>query len=335
MSPHTVAAVPGATPTGGAPDAGRVPHRVVVLALPAVLPMEVGMPFQVLGARGGAAYDVVLAGVRPGPVATSGGFDVVAPLGLEALATADTVVVPAFRPHDRTLEPEVLDALRAAHARGARVASICTGAFALAQAGLLDGRRATTHWGHAAQLAACYPAVEVDADVLFVDEGDVVTGAGIAAGIDVCLHLIRVDHGAAVANRVARLVVAAPHRDGGQAQFIPRDEEPPRQAGLAATREWALERLGTPLTVADLARHAHTSERTFARAFVAETGEPPLRWLNAARVHRARELLETTDWGADRVAEACGLGTAANLRLHFRRAVGVSPSEYRRTFAPA
>lgn len=291
------------------------------------------MPFQVLGARGGAAYDVVLCARRPGPVATSGGFDVVAPYGLEALATADTVVVPAFRPHDRELDADVLDALRAAHRRGARIASICTGAFALAQAGLLDGRRATTHWGHAAQLAATYPDVEVDPDVLFVDEGDVVTGAGIAAGIDVCLHLIRVDHGAAVANRVARLVVAAPHRDGGQAQFIPRDEEPPRQAGLAATRAWALTRLGTPLTVAELARHAHTSERTFARAFVAETGESPLRWLNAARIHRARELLETTEWGADRVAAECGLGTAANLRLHFRRAVGVSPSEYRRTFA--
>jgi transcriptional regulator GlxA family with amidase domain len=317
------------------PDRPARAHRVVVLALPAALPMEVGMPFQVLGAQGGPGYDVVLAGRTAGPVETTGGFPVVAQVGLEALRDADTVVVPAFRPYDRELEPEVLDALRTAHDRGARIVSICTGAFALAQAGLLDGRRATTHWGHAAELAAAYPAVEVDADVLFVDEGSVVTGAGIAAGIDVCLHLVRVDHGAAAANRVARIVVAAPHRDGGQAQFIPRDEAPPRQQGLAATRAWALRRLETPLTVADLARHAHVSERTFARAFVAETGESPLRWLNAVRVDRARELLETRDWGADRIAAECGLGTSANLRLHFRRIVGVSPSEYRRTFGRA
>ncbi len=290
------------------------------------------MPFQVLVNRVGLPYDVELCGATAGPVPTSGGFPVVAQRGLEALEDARTVVVPAFRDHLEPLPPDVLDALRAAHARGARMVSICVGAFSLAQAGLLDGRRATTHWAFCDELAREFPAVDVDPDVLFVDEGDVVTSAGVAAGIDVCLHLVRTDHGAAVANEVARTVVAAPHRDGGQAQFIPRVAAPAVEAGLAATRAWALAHLAEPLTVADLARHAHVSERTFARAFVAETGTSPLRWLTAARVDRARELLETRDWGADRIASACGLGTATNLRLHFRRLLATTPADYRRTF---
>ncbi|PJI94414.1 GlxA family transcriptional regulator [Luteimicrobium subarcticum] len=333
MDPSTVPPDRTAQPPEHTP-AHRVAHRVVVLALPSALPMEVGMPFQVLADRDQAPYDVSLCGARPGPVATTGGFPLVAPAGLEALATADTVIVPASRPHGRPLAPEVLTALRDAHARGARVASICVGAFALAQAGLLDGRRATTHWLHAPELAARFPAVEVDPDVLYVDEGDVVTSAGMAAGIDLCLHLVRTDHGAAVANEVARLVVAAPHRDGGQAQFVPRSPEPERQTALAATRAWALARLDAPLTVADLARHARLSERTLTRAFTAETGTSPLRWLTTARVDRARALLETTALPFDVVAARCGLGTAMNLRLHLRRAIGVTPSEYRATFAP-
>lgn len=309
------------------------PHRVAVLALPGALPMEVGMPFQVLGAGGLLPYEVVLCAAHPGPVATSGGFAVVATAGLDALAPADTVVVPAFADHLAPVDAPVLDALRSAHARGARVASICVGAFALAQAGLLDGRRATTHWLHTDELAAGFPHVTVDPAVLFVDEGDVLTSAGVASGIDLCLHLVRTDHGAAAANRVARRVVAAPHRDGGQAQFIARTDDPDHQTTLAATRAWALARLHEPLTVADLARHACVSERTLARAFTAETGAAPLRWLNRARVDRACELLETTDAPVDVVAERSGLGTAANLRLHLRRAVGVSPGEYRATFA--
>ncbi|GAA4853148.1 helix-turn-helix domain-containing protein [Luteimicrobium xylanilyticum] len=307
-------------------------HRVAVLALADALPMEVGIPFQVLQRRS-YPYEVELCGERPGPVPTTGGFPLLAGAGLEALDRADTIVVPAFHEVDRPLAPPVLDALRAAHARGARLVSICVGAFALAQAGLLDGRVATTHWQHADRLARTYPRVTVDPDVLYVDDGDVVTAAGVASGIDVCLHLLRTDHGAAAANEVARSIVAAPHRDGGQAQFVPRADEPARQDVLAATRAWALGRLDEPLTVADLARHAHVSVRTLARAFATETGLSPLRWLTTARVDRARELLETTDWGVDRVAQAAGLGTPANLRLHLRRTLGVSPSEYRATFS--
>jgi transcriptional regulator GlxA family with amidase domain len=310
-------------------------HHIAVLALDAVLAMEVGMPFQIFTAHGDLGYTLTLCSERPGPVLTTGGYPVVAQAGLEALETADTVVVPAYRPHDRAVPETVLEAVRRAHARGARVVSICAGAFLLAEAGLLDGRRATTHWLHTAELARRFPRVDVDPDVLFVDEGSVVTSAGVASGIDVCLHVLRRDRGATVANRIARAIVAPPHRDGGQAQFIARPVEPDRPGSLAATRAWALERLAEPLTVTDLARHACTSERTFARAFVAETGTTPLRWLVTARLDRARELLETTGWGLDRVADASGLGTATNLRIHLRRAVGVSPSEYRRTFARA
>jgi transcriptional regulator GlxA family with amidase domain len=308
-------------------------HRVAVLALARALPMEIGMPFQIFD-RDDLPYEVVLCGRRPGPIDTTAGWSVNATHGLDAVVAADTVIVPAFRDATAGIPRDVAEALREAHRRGARMVSICTGAFALAGAGLLDGRRATTHWQYTDALAEQHPLVTVDPDVLFVDEGEVITSAGVASGIDVCLHILRVDHGSAVANAVARDIVAAPHRDGGQAQYIERPATPePRSAGLAATRAWALSRLDQPLAVGDLARHAKASARTFARTFVAETGTTPLKWLNAARIDRARELLETTDLGVDRVAELCGLGTAANLRTHFRRATGVSPSDYRRTFA--
>lgn len=291
------------------------------------------MPFQIFEHLDGA-YDVVLCGRTPGPVSTTAGWSVNATHGLDAVVAADTVIVPAFRNAEAGIPDDVAEALREAHRRGARMVSICTGAFALAAAGLLDGHRATTHWRYTDALACLYPRVTVDPDVLYVDEGDVITSAGVASGIDVCLYLLRVDHGSTAANAVARDIVAAPHRDGGQAQYIDRPTTAEsRSVGLAATRAWALERLERPLTVGDLAAHAHASPRTFARSFVAETGATPLRWLNAARIDRARELLETTDLGIDHVADACGLGTAANLRTHFRRAMGVSPSDYRRTFA--
>jgi transcriptional regulator GlxA family with amidase domain len=238
--------------------------------------------------------------------------------------------VPGYAPYDPP-PPDVLDALRAAADRGARVVSVCTGAFALAAAGLLDGRRATTHWADAGELARRHPEVAVDPDVLYVDEGAVLTSAGVAAGIDLCLHLVRRDHGAAAAARIARRMVVAPHREGGQAQFLHRPLPPPG-TGLSATCAWAVERLAEPLTVADLARHAGWAPRTFARRFVAETGTTPLRWLAAQRLLEARRLLEATDLPVDLVAERCGLGTAANLRLHLARDAGMTPTAYRRAY---
>lgn len=306
-------------------------HRVVVLALDRVQPMEVGMPFLIFEQRG-LPYDLTLCGRAPGPVETNNGWSLNATHGLDAVGTADTVIVPAFGGHLDGLPGDVAAALVQAHERGARIASICTGAFALASAGLLDGRRATTHWRHADELARLFPKVAVDPGVLYVDAGDIITSAGVSSGIDLCLHLLRRDHGAAVANAVAREIVAAPHREGGQAQFIERPPAPPNRAGLGTTLEWALARLDEPLTVADLAVHARLSTRTFARSFTAETGMTPIKWLNAVRIDRARELLETTDVGIDHVSRLCGLGTPANFRQHFRRATGIAPSEYRRTF---
>lgn len=310
------------------------PHRVAVLALDAVLPLDLGIPAQVFAERPDTPYRLTLCGPAPGPVRTTSGFTVHAPAGLGELRRADTIIVPGFEPHLRTPPGPVLEALADAHARGRRVVSICTGAFALAAAGLLDGRAATTHWQHAGELAGRYPRVRVDRDVLYVDEGEVLTSAGVAAGIDLCLHIVRRDLGAAASNRVARTLVAAPHRDGGQAQYISRGVAPAATGtSLAPTREWALSRLDHPLTVARLAAHARVSERTFARRFLAETGTTPLRWLLTARVDRARELLESGDLSVEQVAERCGLGSGANLRLHFRRFVGTTPTAYRRTFA--
>ncbi len=293
--------------------------------------MEVGIPFQIFD-REELPYDVVLCARQAGPVSTTNGWQLIAPRGLDALETADTVIVPAFREID-SIPNDVARALRQAHARGARMVSICAGAFALANAGLLEGRRATTHWLHAAKLARQHPEIVVDPDVLYVDGGDIVTSAGVSSGIDLCLHLLRKDHGAAVANAIARDIVAAPRREGGQAQFIQR---PPLAASepsnLAPTLEWALTRLDLPLTVAALARHAKMSSRTFARVFATTTGTTPLKWLNTARVDRARELLETSEIPVDQLAPLCGLGTPTNLRDHFRRVTGTTPTAYRRTF---
>jgi AraC family transcriptional activator FtrA len=260
------------------------------------------------------------------------GLAVEVPLGLEALRGADTVIVAPFsRPHD---PPEGLTAaLVAAHRRGARIVSICTGAFVLAAAGLLDGRVATTHWHQAAQLAEMFPAVCVDANVLYVDGGDVLTSAGSAAGIDLCLHIVRRDFGAEVANRIARDMVVPPHRDGGQAQFV---TEPfsglPSSDPFADTLVWVQERLSDPLSVEDLARRSAMSPRTFARRFVATTGTTPHRWLIRQRVLLAQRLLETSDLGIDEIADRAGFGTATNLRQHFRSEVRASPAAYRRTF---
>ena len=245
---------------------------------------------------------------------------------------ADSVVVPSVDDPDADPDPDLVEALREAHARGVRVASLCTGAFVLAAAGLLDGRVATTHWMHAADLARRYPRVEVRPDVLYVDEGDVLTSAGKTAALDLCLHLVRRDLGAAAATGIARRLVVPAHRSGGQAQFIAQPAAPRSPDGLAPTMDWARSRLDRPLTVRDLADHAGLSTRQLARRMRAELGVGPLDWLHQQRIARAQELLERTDASVEQVAAGCGMGTAATLRRHFHRAVGVTPTAYRTTF---
>jgi transcriptional regulator GlxA family with amidase domain len=322
--------VPGA----GAAPAGR-PHRVVALALPRVILLDLAAPAHLFGHCGGRRYSFALAGPAAGPVATSTGFPVLAARGLGALRAADTIVVPGWdgeRGGPRTAAAAA--ALAAAHRRGARVMSVCTGAFLLAQAGLLDGRRATTHWASTDELAARYPEITVDPAVLYVDEGSVLTSAGVAAGLDLCLHVIRRDHGARVAASVARRTVVAPHRDGGQAQFIARPLPEPGVASgsLAATREWALERIDRRLDVAALAAHACMSRRTFARRFVQETGTTPGQWVLEQRTRAAQALLEATDLPIEQVATRSGFGGPATLRLHFARRLSITPTAYRRRF---
>ena len=306
------------------------PAAVVILALPGVVLFDLAVPLQVFAdADQRERYTVTVAGVRPGAVDAALGPPVTVAVGLEALdglAPTDTVVVPGFCPRDTP--PSVAAALAAT---SARVVSVCTGAFALAAAGLLDGRRATTHWTRVAELARRHPAVEVAQDVLYIDHGDVATSAGLAAGIDLCLHLFRRDHGADAAAAVARHLVVAPHRDGVQAQLVDTPMPVPGD-GLAPTCTWVLERLDQPLTVGDLAAHARVAPRTLARRFREETGTSPGAWLAAQRVLRARRLLETTDLGVEDVAARSGLGTAANLRLHLARTVHASPTTYRRTY---
>jgi transcriptional regulator GlxA family with amidase domain len=300
-----------------------------------VLPLDLGIPAQVFIAVPGAPYELTLCGRTAGSVPTAAGFGVTVTAGLEAVRGADTVVVPGYAPHARELPGDVLAALAESHAHGRRLVSICTGAFALAAAGILDGLTATTHWQYTEELAARYPRVTVDPQVLYVDEGQVLTSAGVAAGIDLCLHLVRRDLGSQTANQVARALVSAPHRDGGQAQYIKRPMAPDTYGvTLAPTRAWALTRLHEPLTVPQLAAHAHMAPRTFARRFVAETGTTPLRWLLDARLDRARELLESTGLAVDHIADRCGLGSPSNLRLHFRRTLGTTPTAYRAAFAP-
>ncbi|MFJ9774697.1 GlxA family transcriptional regulator [Kitasatospora sp. NPDC101157] len=306
-------------------------HRVAVLALDGVTPLDLAIPAQIFTARPETPYEMTLCALDA-KVATSAGFALVADGGLEQVRAADTVVVPGFEPL-LPLPDAVLDALAEARDRGKRVVSICTGAFALGAAGVLDGLHATTHWKHIDEFERGFPAVTVDRDVLYVDEGDVLTSAGVCCGIDLCLHIVRRDLGAEVANQLARGLVAAPHRDGGQAQFVPAPVAVAGEASLSGTRGWALQRLGEPLTLRVLARHAGLSQRTFMRRFTEETGTTPLQWLLNARLGRAREMLETTELSVDQVARDCGLGTAGNLRLHFRRALDTTPTAYRRTFA--
>ncbi|WP_173081556.1 GlxA family transcriptional regulator [Phytohabitans rumicis] len=315
-------------------------HQVAVLALDGVVGLDLGTPAQVFGAaRDGSnvrRYAVDTCTPTGGPVRSAARFTVLPDHGLELTEEADTVVVPGIHSGppltDGVLDPAVAAALVAAHERGARVVSICTGAFVLAAAGLLDDRPATTHWAHAERFRALFPRVKLDPDVLFIDDGDVLTSAGVAAGIDLCLHIVRRDHGSAVANRAARRCVVPPWREGGQAQYTEHPVPASGTTGTAPTREWALHRLGEPLTLGAMAAHARMSVRTFTRRFREETGASPARWLLQHRTDRARLLLETTDLGVDQVARQAGFGTAAALRQQFQAAIGVAPTAYRRTF---
>ncbi|MDG4859308.1 helix-turn-helix domain-containing protein [Streptomyces sp. T-3] len=314
-------------------------HRVAVLVRHGVLPMELGLVHQLFGSArspaGEALYEVRTCAPAPGPVRTDADFPIHAPHGLEVLDWADTVVVPASHEEDESLRAPLDGELGPALTRialSARLASICTGAFVLAAAGLLDGRRATTHWRSADLFARTFPAVGVDPEVLYVDEGRVLTSAGEAAGIDLCLHMIRSDFGAAVAADVARRTVVPPHREGGQAQYIPRPVVAAAESSTGGARAWALGRLGEPLTLAELAACSSMSVRTFSRRFRDEVGVTPMQWLTRQRIDRARELLEETDRTVDRIAAEAGFGTGASLRQHFHAVLGVTPRAYRATF---
>ena len=308
-------------------------HRVAVLVLDGAKALDVGIAAHVFAKRPSMPYEVRVCGERAGTVDGWNGLAYAVGHDLDALAWADTIFVPGYRdPADVTTPPTVAEALRAAHDRGARIAAISTGAFTLAAAGLLDGRRATTHWHYTQVLRQRYPAVDVDENVLFVDAGSVLTSAGAASGIDLCLHLVRRDHGVALANHVARRLVSAPYRSGGQAQYVPRAIPEPLGDAFAATRAWALEHLRDDLTLTVLARHAGVSPRTFSRRFTEDTGITPMQWVRRARIDHARELLERSDLSVTQIAEEAGLGSDTNLRRHFGDVLGTSPTAYRAAF---
>jgi transcriptional regulator GlxA family with amidase domain len=308
--------------------------KVVLLALPGTAPFEFGVICEVFGIdrseSGGPAFDFTIATADPGPVRTSLGYDMVIGAGLEVAADADLIAVPAHAT-DGTDE-RFLQVIRDAEARGAWILSVCSGAFVLAQAGILDGRRATTHWMHADRLARNYPTTTVDPDVLFVEDRRVITSAGTAAGIDAALHLVRLEHGAAAANVIARRMVVPPQRDGGQAQYIPTPVPDRVGDSLALVCEWMLDNLAEDLPVDRLARKALMSSRTFARRFRDDLGTTPAAWLNRQRILRAQLLLETSDRGLETIAQQTGFGTAAVMRHHFLRVLQTTPTNYRRAF---
>jgi transcriptional regulator GlxA family with amidase domain len=309
---------------------------VAVMLIDDSAPFEFGVVCEVFGIDrtddGVPPFDFRVCGERAGePVRLSVGATIVPEYGLEALEDADLVALPAALIRDE-YPKAVLDAVVAAHARGAVLLSVCSGAFVLGAAGLLDGLCCTTHWRHADELAKRFPEAKLDPDVLFVDEGDIITSAGTAAGIDACLHLVRRELGTAAATAIARRMVVPPQRDGGQRQYIAAPIPECEADSLEPLLSWMLETLDTEHTVASLARRAQLSTRTLARRFAAETGTTPQRWLASQRVSHARRLLEETGWGVDEIARICGFGSAALLRHHFRRAVGVTPMDYRRTF---
>jgi transcriptional regulator GlxA family with amidase domain len=317
-------------------------HHVVVLARQMMLPIELGIVHQLFGqARSGATadgeplYEVATCSLRAGEVRTDGDFTVYAPHGPEALADADTVIVLSSYEDYTQTSPELPAPLAEALARirpGTRMASICTGAFVLASAGLLDGQTATTHWRYVDLFTRLFPQVELDPDVLYTDGEGVLTSAGCASGIDLCLHMIRRDHGTAVANDVARRTVVPPHREGGQVQYVRRPVPEPASPSTSAARSWAVQHLQEPITLQHMASREAMSIRHFTRRFRDEVGMTPMNWLNRQRIERARELLEESDLPVDQVAAQTGLGSAANLRQHFQATLGTSPSAYRTTF---
>lgn len=312
-------------------------RTVAAVLIEGVMPFEFGVLCEVFGIDrtddGVPPIEFRVCGERPGKPLQTGVPALLTPQsGLDALHGADLVAVPAATVRDE-YPAAVLEALRAASQRGSILLSVCSGAFVLGAAGLLDGRRCTTHWRHADELAERFPRALLDPDVLFVDDGDVVTSAGTASGIDACLHLVRRELGSSAATAIARRMVVPPQRDGGQRQYVELPIPECTADSLTPVLTWLLDNLAAEHTVADLARRAHMSERTFARRFVAETGTTPHRWLSMQRVLHARRLLEDTQLGVDEVAEQCGFGSAALLRHHFRRIVGVAPADYRRTFA--
>jgi AraC family transcriptional regulator, transcriptional activator FtrA len=310
-------------------------RSVAALVLPSASPFEFATLCEVFGydrtADGVPPIDFRVCGLEAGVAQrTTVGMSLVPDHGLDGLAGADLVAISATR--ERDFPPEVLHAVRAAVAGGATLLTVCSGVFVLAAAGLLDGRRCTTHWMAVDELRAAAPRAIVDPDVLYVDDGDIVTSAGTAAGIDACLHVVRRELGSAVVNTIARRMVVPPQRDGGQRQYVEQPIPTCSADGLAPVLDWVLENLAEEHAVSDLARRARMSDRTFARRFVAETGTTPHRWLTLQRVLLAQRLLEDTDLGVDEVAQRCGFGSGALLRHHFRKVVGVAPADYRRTF---
>ncbi|MEU4098139.1 helix-turn-helix domain-containing protein [Streptomyces sp. NPDC026673] len=310
-------------------------HTVAVLALDQVIAFDLAAPIEVFSRTrlpdGRPAYRLRIC--APAPEVGAGPFTLRAPYGLDGLADADTIIVPGVADPSLPVPDEVLRALREAAANGTRIASVCVGAFVLAATGLLDGLRATTHWVAAAELAARHPKVTVDPDVLYVDNGQFLTSAGAAAGLDLCLHMIRADHGSAVAADTARLSVMPLEREGGQAQFIVHQQPPtPAGAGMEPLLRWMEEHCDLELSLQDIAAHAGISTRTLNRRFREQTGTTPLQWLHRARVRRAQYLLESTTHSVDRIAVQAGFGSPTAFRERFKRVVGTSPQAYRRAF---
>lgn len=311
-------------------------RTVAILAYDGLCTFEFGIAVEIFGLPrpefGVDWYRHHVVGLERGPLRAMGGLTVQADIGLEGLADAQTIIIPGWRDRREAPPDILLEALRAAHRRGARLLSICSGVFVLAATGLLDGRRATTHWRYADELAARFPAIEVLPDVLYVDEGQLITSAGSAAGIDACLHLVSRDFGTDITNQVARRLVITPQRAGGQAQFIPAPvAESPRQ-DFSELMAWARQQLAAPLSVSQLAARVAMSERTFLRHFIDATGVRPKRWLQHERINRARELLETSDVSLPRIAEQCGFQTPEAFRIAFRQQTGLAPSAYRQQF---